>query len=99
MYFVTCACGADQIKGRRSCQTCAVADEVAVLVEPASNNARKLYAGVDINAPVSIVWNALTDYDGLGNFIPGADKMQACHWTVHGCILFAIRCDSEVQIL
>ena len=44
---------------------------MAVVVEPATNNARRLFAGVDIAAPVAIVWDALTDYDGLGNFIPG----------------------------
>ena len=41
-------------------------------VEPAPNNARRLYAGVDVGAPVAVVWRALTDYDGLGSFIPGA---------------------------
>ena len=32
---------------------------------------RILYAGIDIDAPVAVVWQALTDYEGLGNFIPG----------------------------
>ena len=41
-------------------------------VEPAPNNARRLYAGVDVGAPVAVVWRALTDYDSLGSFIPGA---------------------------
>ena len=40
-------------------------------VEKASRNTRRLYAGVDIEAPVELVWSVLTDYDGLGNFIPG----------------------------
>ena len=74
---------------RRSCQTHARATEVAVIVEPASNNARRLFAGVDIGAPVSIVWDSLTDYDGLGNFIPGpasihvTEDMKTSHSSLH----------------
>lgn len=56
---------------------------MALLVEPASNNARKLFAGVDIAAPVSVVWESLTDYDGLGTFIPGKATMQnSARWCV-----------------
>lgn len=41
-------------------------------MEKAGSNSRCLYAGIDIAAPVSAVWQALTDYDALDNFIPGA---------------------------
>ena len=44
---------------------------VAVEVEPAPSNGRCLFAGVDITAPPDVVWQALTDYDGLDSFIPG----------------------------
>lgn len=44
---------------------------VAVEVEKGRSNSRHLSAGVDIAAPVSTVWAALTDYDNLGVFIPG----------------------------
>lgn len=50
------------------------AGSVAVTVEPAGKNAQCLYAGVDISAPVDVIWGALTDYDGLGTFIPGVEK-------------------------
>ena len=33
---------------------------------------RRLYAGVDIAAPAELVWRALTDYEHLDTFIPGA---------------------------
>lgn len=61
------------LPGGDSCVMCraSAASTVAVTVEPAGNNARRLYAGVDISAPVDVVWGALTDYDGLGTFIPG----------------------------
>ena len=44
---------------------------MTVEVDKASRNARRLYAAVSIDAPLSQVWGALTDYEGLGNFIPG----------------------------
>ena len=47
------------------------AEQVTVEVDKASRNARRLYAAVSIDAPLSQVWQALTDYEGLGNFIPG----------------------------
>lgn len=45
---------------------------VAVEMEQGPNNSRRVYAGVDIAAPWASVWGALTDYEGLDNFIPGA---------------------------
>ena len=44
---------------------------VDVVVERAERNSRRLYAAVQIAAPVETVWGALTDYEGLSNFIPG----------------------------
>ncbi len=41
-------------------------------VERAARNSRRLYAAIQIAAPIDVVWGALTDYEGLGNFIPGA---------------------------
>ena len=48
------------------------AQSVDVTVERAARNSRRLYAAVHIAAPVDVVWGALTDYEGLGTFIPGA---------------------------
>ena len=48
------------------------AQSVDVTVERAARNSRRLYAAVQIAAPTDVVWGALTDYEGLGNFIPGA---------------------------
>lgn len=44
---------------------------VEVDVETAPGNARRLFARVDIAAPPFVVWGALTDYDRLGEFVPG----------------------------
>ena len=68
---------ADQSSHRRLCTIHARAPDVAVVVEPATNNARRLFAGVDIAAPVAVVWDSLTDYDGLGKFIPGRSDVSS----------------------
>ena len=44
--------------------------DVEVHLEKTSWNSRKLFASINIGAPVETVWGALTDYDGLHNFIP-----------------------------
>ena len=46
-------------------------------VETPARNARRLYAGVDIAAPLETVWQALTDYDGLADFIPGGHALNS----------------------
>jgi ribosome-associated toxin RatA of RatAB toxin-antitoxin module len=45
-------------------------------VEQGPSNSRRLYAGIDIAAPWDDVWSALTDYDGLADFIPGLAKNE-----------------------
>ena len=64
-------------QSRGLCTIYARAPDVAVVVEPATNNARRLFAGVDIAAPVAVVWDSLTDYDGLGKFIPGRSDVSS----------------------
>lgn len=41
------------------------------MIERGERNSRRLYGAVQIAAPVETVWGALTDYEGLSNFIPG----------------------------
>lgn len=65
--------------GRQAGRALLITAAVSLEVEPAPNNARRLYAGVNIAAPVQVVWDALTDYDGLGNFIPGACRAPQRH--------------------
>jgi hypothetical protein len=54
-----------------------VLDAVNVEVERAPRNSRRIYAGVDINAPIEKVWGALTDYEHLHHFIPGKSCIKA----------------------
>ena len=67
---------------------------MAVTVEPAGKNAQRLYAGVDISAPVEVIWGALTDYDGLGTFIPG---LSPCKIRVHAPFTEVLVCPSRMQ--
>ena len=53
-------------------------ESVDVTVERGARNSRRLYAAVQIAAPVHIVWGALTDYERLNTFIPGE-----CHLSVN----------------
>ncbi|KAK9902244.1 hypothetical protein WJX75_009271 [Coccomyxa subellipsoidea] len=66
------------------------AGSVAVTVEPAGKNAQCLYAGVDISAPVDVIWGALTDYDGLGTFIPGLAENRCLERRAQGAQLLQI---------
>ena len=42
-----------------------------MIIDKGHRNSRRLYASVEIAAPLQVVWEALTDYEGLGTFIPG----------------------------
>ena len=55
------------------------AQSVQVTVERGARNSRRLYASVQIAAPVEVVWGALTDYQGLDKFIPGALSYSCMH--------------------
>ena len=44
---------------------------MSVIIDKGYRNSRRLYASVEIAAPLQVVWEALTDYEGLGTFIPG----------------------------
>jgi ribosome-associated toxin RatA of RatAB toxin-antitoxin module len=50
--------------------------EVAVAVQRTSITSRVLVAAVDIAAPPSAVWGALTDYERLSDFIPSLEKNE-----------------------
>lgn len=49
---------------------CLVPGEAVVRVEKATDNSRRIFAGIDIMASVDDVWKVLTDYDNLQNVVP-----------------------------
>ncbi|KAK9822828.1 hypothetical protein WJX81_006251 [Elliptochloris bilobata] len=76
--------------GQTRCAAAAKRTGVAVDVEPAPSNGRCLFAGVDIIAPPDVVWQALTDYDGLDRFIPGLAENRCLSRHARGARLLQI---------
>lgn len=78
--------------GVRSTMACAAALEEAITVEVETgpSNSRRLYAGIDIAAPWSAVWAALTDYEGLHTFIPGLAQNECLSRHMAGCRLLQV---------
>ncbi|XP_062084950.1 uncharacterized protein LOC133791068 isoform X2 [Humulus lupulus] len=46
-------------------------DGVCIDIQRLPNNSRRILSSVAINASLLAVWNVLTDYEGLADFIPG----------------------------
>lgn len=55
-----------------------------------SFSSRKLQASVDINAPLPVVWQALTDYNNLGTFIPSLVENRCLERRKQGCLLYQV---------
>ncbi|KAL0024077.1 hypothetical protein WJX79_004144 [Trebouxia sp. C0005] len=71
------------------------AQSVDVTVERAARNSRRLYAAVQIAAPIDVVWGALTDYEGLGNFIPGLTENRCLSKKAQGATLLQRLCSNH----
>jgi len=56
--------------------SCRLVKDVAVAVQRTSITSRVLVAAVDIAAPPSAVWGALTDYERLAEFIPSLERNE-----------------------
>jgi uncharacterized membrane protein len=63
---------------------------VAAKLEHTSWNSRKVHASVAINAPIERVWEALTDYEGLGSFIPSLVENKCLRRKSNGAILLQV---------
>lgn len=65
-------------------------EAIIVEVESGSSNSRRLFASVGIAAPWTVVWSALTDYDGLHTFIPGLAQNECLSRHAAGCRLLQV---------
>lgn len=63
---------------------------VAVDITKTSWNSRKLDARVEIPASVDIVWNILTDYANLGEFIPSLEENKCLEKRSDGAVLYQV---------
>lgn len=59
-------------------------------LEKTSWNSRKLYASVNIAAPVDQVWRCLNDYEGLANFIPSLVENKCLEKKGNGAVLYQV---------
>lgn len=64
---------------------------MAVKLTATSFSSRKLQATVNIQAPLPVVWEALTDYDRLGTFIPSLVENRCLERRKQGCLLYQVR--------
>lgn len=60
---------------------------VAVVVGKTPNNSRRLFAEVDVDAPPAVVWGALTNYEGLDEFIPSLETNRCLERRPNGARL------------
>ena len=65
---------------------------VSIQVDKTSWNSRRIYASISITAPVEMVWDALTDYDNLGTFIPSLVENRCLERTGRTAVLYQVRC-------
>jgi len=74
---------------RYSCVvTRAAAGALSVSIDKGNGfNSRQLFAGIEINAPAEVVWNALTSYATLQEFIPGLKENTVVEERPRGVLL------------
>eukprot|EP00873_Tetraselmis_striata_P006956 jgi/Tetstr1/427220/TSEL_017408.t1 len=66
----------------------AVAGALRVTIDRGEGfNSRQLFAGIEINAPAEVVWQALTNYAGLQEFIPGLKENTVVEKRSDGALL------------
>ncbi|XP_016649492.1 PREDICTED: uncharacterized protein LOC103327240 isoform X2 [Prunus mume] len=59
-------------------------------IEKTGNNCRRIRSEIGIEAPLNTVWNLLTDYERLADFIPGLAVCRLLHKTDNYARLFQI---------
>ncbi|KAL3504431.1 hypothetical protein ACH5RR_034272 [Cinchona calisaya] len=69
---------------------CAGDDDVEIWIEETGSNRRRIQSRVSVKASLQIVWNILTDYEKLADFIPGLAVSQVLQKTDSFARLFQI---------
>ncbi|CAL8129827.1 unnamed protein product [Prunus armeniaca] len=64
--------------------------DIDVEIEKTGNNCRRIQSEIGIEAPLNTVWNLLTDYERLADFIPGLAVCRLLHKTDNYARLFQI---------
>ena len=71
--------------------------EIKVELEKTTWNSRKLFASVHIKAPVGTVWGCLTDYEGLGEFIPSLVENTCLERRPNGALVRQVGLENEAS--
>merc|ERR1719235_1534485 len=66
---------------------CLMPGDVIMHMESVPGNARRIFAGIDIQAPVEDVWKILTDYERLENVVPNLVENTVLDRWSSGCRL------------
>ncbi|GLC40188.1 hypothetical protein PLESTB_001939400 [Pleodorina starrii] len=81
---------------RRAAQCSAVTTKaqavpgVRIEVEKTSWTSRRVFAAVVVAAPKGCVWDALTDYDNLGNFVPSLVENRCLERTANSAVVYQV---------
>jgi ribosome-associated toxin RatA of RatAB toxin-antitoxin module len=75
-----------------------VCDGVEVCTESAEGRQRKISARIQISHPVEKVWQVLTDYDHLADFIPNLAKSKKIHHPQGGIRLEQVGTESLLKL-
>lgn len=51
-------------------EICLLPEEPQVRIEVAPSNSRRIFSGIDIIAPIELIWKTLTDYENLQDLVP-----------------------------
>ncbi|CAG9460636.1 unnamed protein product [Pedinophyceae sp. YPF-701] len=68
----------------------AVSWDVDVNVDPKGPNTRELFASITIAAPPDLIWDCLTDYENLADFIPSLETNKLMERFPGGCKLYQV---------
>eukprot|EP01018_Ginkgo_biloba_P008495 Gb_11320 [translate_table: standard] len=65
-------------------------DNVILRIEKLGKNSRRISATIEVDAPLDAVWNVLTDYERLADFIPGLAVSQLLERRENGARLLQV---------
>ena len=70
-----------------ACGAARCADNVDVSAHAANGAGVEVHARATLSAPHELIWQTLTDYDQLANFIPGMHKSRVVQWRGHTALV------------
>lgn len=72
--------------------------DIELEIEKAGQNCRRIRSEIGIEAPLSTVWDVLTDYERLADFIPGLAVCQLLHRKDNYARLFQVTTTPQISI-